>query len=163
MSALERAIAIAVEAHAGHPDKGGNPYILHPLRVMLALRTEEERMVGVLHDVCEDCAGWDFERLRSEGFSESAVVALASATKVEGESYEDFVLRAAGNTIGRNIKKADLIDNGDISRIAEPTKGDLERLARYARALELLHPPGQSSPPSTSSMKPLISRSNSAK
>ena len=64
---LERAIEIAVEAHKGAKDKGGNPYVLHPLRVMLSLRTEEERMVGVLHDVVED-SEWTFQQLVAEGF-----------------------------------------------------------------------------------------------
>ena len=54
MSTLERAIAIAATAHAGQKDKGGHPYILHPLRVMLALQKEDERIVAVLHDVVED-------------------------------------------------------------------------------------------------------------
>jgi len=58
---LEKAIKIAVEAHMGQVDKGGNPYILHPLRVMLSLNSEEERIVGVLHDVVEDCEGWTWE------------------------------------------------------------------------------------------------------
>ena len=70
MSTLERAIVIAAEAHAGMKDKGGAPYILHPLRMMLSVPSEEEQIVAVLHDVCEDCPGWTFERLRSEGFSE---------------------------------------------------------------------------------------------
>ena len=118
MSTLERAIAIAVEAHSGQIDKAGSPYMLHPLRVMLALRTNDERIVGVLHDVCEDCPGWDFDRLRREGFSETIIEALASVTKIKGENYEDFVLRAAGNAIGRHVKKADLVDNSDLSRIA---------------------------------------------
>jgi hypothetical protein len=65
---LEKAIKIAVEAHTGQVDKGGNPYILHPLRVMLSLDTVEERIVGVLHDVVEDCApdGYRWDR---HGFS----------------------------------------------------------------------------------------------
>jgi (p)ppGpp synthase/HD superfamily hydrolase len=138
MSTLERAIAIAVEAHTGQVDKAGLPYILHPLRVMLSLRTDDERIVGVLHDVCEDCPGWDFERLRTDGFSEIVIEALASVTKIEGERYEDFVIRAAQNTIGRRVKEADLIDNSDISRIAEPTQRDHDRLAKYARALALI-------------------------
>ena len=65
---LEKAIKIAVEAHTGQVDKGGNPYILHPLRVMLSRNTEEERIVGVLHDVVEDCEGWKWLRLQDEGF-----------------------------------------------------------------------------------------------
>ncbi len=138
MSTLERAIAIAVEAHVGQLDKAGTPYILHPLRVMLALSSNEERIVGVLHDVCEDCPGWDFDRLRREGFSEIVIDALRSVTKIEGESYDDFVLRASRNGIGKAVKIADLIDNSDISRILQPKERDHQRLAKYARALALL-------------------------
>ena len=78
---LEKAIKIAVEAHSGQVDKGGNPYILHPLRVMLFLDTEEERIVGVLHDVVEDCEGWSWERLKEEGCSEKIIEALQSVSK----------------------------------------------------------------------------------
>jgi len=138
MSTLERAIAIAVEAHAGQFDKAGTPYIIHPLRVMLSLKSNDERIVGVLHDVCEDCAGWDFDRLRREGFSEIVIDALRSVTKIEGESYDDFVVRASRNEIGKAVKIADLIDNSDVSRISEPTDRDRERLAKYARALAFL-------------------------
>ena len=56
MSTLEKAIAIAAEAHAGATDKAGAPYILHPLRVMLKVKSPDARIVAVLHDVVEDCA-----------------------------------------------------------------------------------------------------------
>ena len=68
MSTLERAIEIAIEAHRGQRDKAGNDYINHPLRVMAAGKTTNERIVGVLHDVVED-SDWSFERLMDEGFS----------------------------------------------------------------------------------------------
>ena len=61
MSDLHRAISIAVEAHQDQYDKGGHPYILHPLRVMNALKTTEEMIVGVLHDVVEDCSDKGFD------------------------------------------------------------------------------------------------------
>lgn len=138
MSTLERAIAIAVAAHAGQVDKAGIPYILHPLRVMLALPSNDARIVGVLHDVCEDCPGWDFDRLRREGFSETVIESLRAVTKIEGESYDDFIHRASQNTIGRSVKIADLTDNSDLSRIAEPTDRDRERIAKYSRALDIL-------------------------
>jgi (p)ppGpp synthase/HD superfamily hydrolase len=57
LSTLQRAIEIAVEAQKGQTDKAGAPYIMHPLRVMLSLKTEDERIVGVLHDVVEDSVG----------------------------------------------------------------------------------------------------------
>ena len=114
MSTLERAIVIAAEAHAGMTDKAGAPYILHPLRMMMDLTSAEDRIVAVLHDVCEDCPGWTFERLRGEGFSEEILAALDSVTKREGEPYEEFALRAAANPIGRRVKLADLRDNSDL-------------------------------------------------
>jgi len=138
MSTLERAIAIAAEAHAGQTDKAGAPYILHPLRMMMGLTSDEERIVAVLHDVCEDCPGWTFERLRGDGFSEEILAALDSVTKREGEAYEEFALRAAANPIGRRVKLADLRDNSDLSRITNPSVEDHERIAKYARAFELI-------------------------
>jgi (p)ppGpp synthase/HD superfamily hydrolase len=77
MSTLERAIIIAAEGHAGVKDKAGAPYILHPLRMMLRLSSPDERIVAVLHDVCEDCRGWTFDRLRDEGFSDEIKNKLA--------------------------------------------------------------------------------------
>ncbi len=138
MSTLERAIAIAAEAHAGQVDKAGAPYILHPLRVMMALSTPEERMVAVLHDVCEDCPGWDFDRLRAEGFPEAVIAGLQAVTRREGEDYESFVRRAARHPIGRRVKRADLADNSDLSRIAEPTEKDRARAEKYRRAIAAL-------------------------
>jgi (p)ppGpp synthase/HD superfamily hydrolase len=134
---LERAIAIAATAHAGQVDKGGAPYILHPLKVMLRMTTLEERIVAVLHDVVEDC-GVSLDDLRKEGFSEEVLTAIASVTKVPGESYEDFVDRAAQNPIGRAVKLADLEENSDLSRIASPGWEDLERIEKYRRAIARL-------------------------
>ena len=138
MSTVERAIAIAAEAHAGQVDKAGAPYILHPLRVLLKMTGTDARIVAVLHDVCEDCPGWDFERLRQEGFSEEILTSLDSVTKRDGESYEDFVHRAAADPVGRVVKIGDLEDNLDLSRIAKPTERDFERLSKYRLALERL-------------------------
>ena len=135
MSTLERAIAIAATAHAGQIDKAGAPYILHPLRVMLHVTTNAERIVAVLHDVVEDCEGWSFERLLGEGYAPEIIAGLKSVTKVEGEAYEDFVKRAAAHPIGRRVKMADLTDNSDLSRISTPTAKDHERIARYQKAI----------------------------
>ena len=56
MPTLEDAIRLALDVHRGQADKAGQPYILHPLRAMLALAGEDERIVGALHDVVEDSA-----------------------------------------------------------------------------------------------------------
>ena len=150
---LEKAIKIAVEAHTGQVDKGGNPYILHPLRVMLSLDTEEERIVGVLHDVVEDCEGWSWERLKEQGCSDKIIEALKSVSKTleeekqfkemddpdeKMEHYLQFIQRAKTNKIGRNVKAADIRDNLDISRIDDITDSDINRLNRYKKALSIL-------------------------
>ena len=134
---LERAIEIAVSAHKGQIDKAGAPYVLHPLRIMMSLATEEERIAGVLHDVVED-SDWTFERLQSEGFSEAILEALRSVTVVEGEAYEDFILRACENPVGRRVKIADVTDNMDLRRISEPTDRDMQRMKKYRKALTVL-------------------------
>jgi (p)ppGpp synthase/HD superfamily hydrolase len=137
MSSLERAVAIAAAAHQGQLDKAGKPYLLHPLRVMLSVSSNDARIVAVLHDVVEDTSATVGD-LRAEGFSETVLDALDSVTKREGEGYMDFVARAASNPIGREVKLADLADNCDLGRIASPTQRDHDRIAKYRTAQAFL-------------------------
>ena len=130
---LEDAIALAVEAHRGQRDKAGQTYILHPLRVMMRLETEMERMVAVLHDVVED-SPWTLERLRGLGYPEEVLGALDCLTKREGETYEAFIERLLPNPLARRVKRADLEDNMDVRRLPAVTAKDAERLARYRAA-----------------------------
>tara|TARA_B100001123_G_C14471495_1_gene694566 strand:+ start:72 stop:488 length:417 start_codon:yes stop_codon:yes gene_type:complete len=135
---LERAIEIAVTAHKGQKEKSGAPYILHPLRVMLSVESEEERIVGVLHDVVEDTP-WTFDQLRDEGFSEAILAALDTVTIRENEDYSTFISRSADNVIGRRVKIADLLDNMDLSRIPQPTEKDHKRMEKYTKAMAQLN------------------------
>jgi (p)ppGpp synthase/HD superfamily hydrolase len=152
MSTLTRAIVIAAEAHHRKVDKAGAPYILHPLRVMLEMDTDVERIVAVLHDVVEDCRPlWNFERLEDEGFSAEVIGALRAVTKLEGEEdpegsspeakrarYLKFIERAAADPIGRVVKRADLEDNCNLSRILNPGPKDHARVEKYREAIALL-------------------------
>ena len=134
---LEKAIQIAVEAHAGTKDKGGKAYILHPISVMMRVETEEEKIVAILHDVVED-TDWIFDALRKEGFSETVIEALETVTKYsEEEDYDDFIQRSLKNDIGRKVKIADLRENLDVTRIGELTEKDIERFNKYKRALSV--------------------------
>jgi (p)ppGpp synthase/HD superfamily hydrolase len=136
---LERAIEIAVLAHKGVYDKGGNPYILHPLRVMMSLMTEDEKIVGVLHDVVEDSDDWNFDKLKAEGFSNTVLDGLRSVTKFsEDEDYDAFIKRGLADNIGRAVKIADIRDNLDVTRIGELKDKDLQRLNKYKKALSIL-------------------------
>lgn len=137
MSTLERAIAIAAEAHAGQTDKGGAPYILHPLRVMLRARESGApiaAIAAVLHDVIEDCPDWPAGRLASAGFGETVLEALDALTRRAGEAYDDFIARCGANAIARIVKLADLEDNLDLSRIGNPSENDIARIERYVAA-----------------------------
>lgn len=137
MSTLGRAISICAQAHEGQVDKGGSPYVLHPLKVMLRLAHDQERIVAVLHDVVEDTAV-TLADLRNEGFSEAVVGAIDSLTKREGETYQAFIERAARDPIARRVKLADLAENSDLSRISEPSQKDLDRLEKYRKATDYL-------------------------
>jgi (p)ppGpp synthase/HD superfamily hydrolase len=134
-SPLERALALAVEAHEGHRTGGGRPYILHPLRVMARVETDAERIVAILHDTVEN--GGDrmsFARLRREGFAEEIVQAIDCLTRRDEEPYEDMIERIAPNTLARRVKLADLADNLDLLRQSELDQAEFEGLQMRLRA-----------------------------
>lgn len=137
MFSLERAIAIAAEAHAGQIDKGGQPYILHPLRVMLRVHSAKEQIVAVLHDVVED-SPFTLDRLAEEGLSAELLAALEALTKRPGETRIQAAYRAAANPIARAVKQADNAENSDLSRIPNPSSKDYERLEVYRQVRTIL-------------------------
>lgn len=138
MSTLQKAIEIATQAHKGQVDKAGNEYIGHPLRVMEMGRTEEEKIVGVLHDVVED-TDWTFEMLEAEGFSKEVIDALRCVTKVsENENYDDFIDRVKKNPLAVAVKINDLSDNMDIRRLPYLSDKDVKRLKKYLKAYKRL-------------------------
>lgn len=137
MATIERAIELAARAHAGQTDKGGHPYILHPLRLMLAVQGTEARIAAVLHDIIEDTPV-TFDDLRREGFAPEIVEAVRALTKFEGETRVEAATRIARNPIAREVKLADIADNMDLSRIPAPTPRDFERLEEYEAARRIL-------------------------
>ena len=134
---LQKAINIATEAHRGQVDKAGVPYIEHALRVMAAGVTEDEKIVGALHDVVEDTA-WTFEELAAEGFPLHIITALRHITKQPGEPYEKFIARVKKNPLATAVKLHDLTDNMDIRRLPYLSDKDIKRLKRYLKAYKRL-------------------------
>ena len=130
---LEDALALAARAHAGQLDKAGQPYILHPIRVMLRLPDAPARIVAILHDTVED-TDVTLEQLRTAGYPAEILSALDAVTRRDTESYEEFVQRSAQDPIGRRVKLADLADNMDLRRLPEVKDKDSDRLERYQRA-----------------------------
>jgi (p)ppGpp synthase/HD superfamily hydrolase len=135
-SPLEEAILLATTAHRGQVDKAGAPYILHPLRVMLAQTDDIRRIAAVLHDVVEDC-GIAPDMVRSR-FGDAVADAVAALTRNEDEDYDAFIARCAANPIARDVKRADIADNLDLSRLSTITDRDRARATKYQRALAQL-------------------------
>lgn len=136
---LDVAIGIARDAHAGQTDKGGAPYILHPLRVMGAVRSGYAKAAAVLHDVLED-SDWTVERLADAGIPTPVINAVFALTRIEGETYDDFIRRVATDALATEVKLADLEDNMNLTRIPHPTDEDRRRLRKYERAWSMLSP-----------------------
>lgn len=110
---LERAIEVALVAHAGQVDKNGEAYILHPLRVMLTVRSHsgsiEQQVAAVLHDVLEDCdVPDDFLEQR---FPSGVCNMVDALTHTEGEDYPSFLRRVALMPGALLVKEMDIRDN----------------------------------------------------
>lgn len=131
MATLERAIEIAYEAHAGQTRRDGKPYVSHPLAVKEALEADGEsvevQIIGVLHDVPEDCEDWPLERLAEEGFSETVLETLGLLKREKGEDYDEYAERIARHALARRVKTKDMKHNrGD-----NPTPEQKERYTRW--------------------------------
>jgi guanosine-3',5'-bis(diphosphate) 3'-pyrophosphohydrolase len=137
MGTLEKAIAIAAKAHEGQSDKAGEPYILHPIQVMLRVTGTEARIAAVLHDVVED-SDLTIEELRIEGFSETVLEAVEALTKRKDENRIEAAMRAAANEIARVVKLADNAENMNLGRISNPTEKDFARMEEYEKVREIL-------------------------
>ena len=134
---LEKAAMICVSKHAGQTDKAGQAYFQHPMRVALRCATTEQKIVALLHDTIEDTDVTPSYLLK-QGFSQTIVDAVLSVTKRDGESYEDFVRRAAENPIGRVVKLHDLEDNLDVYRLDHIDTAMAERFNKYLKAYNYL-------------------------
>lgn len=139
MNQLEKAIGIALHAHEGARDKAGQPYILHPLRLMLQMTTEDAMITAVLHDVVED-SDLTLDDSALAGFSPEVLQALALLTHADkAQPYLEYVRAIATNPLARAVKLADLQHNMDVRRLPpELSQADLERIAKYRQAWELL-------------------------
>jgi len=136
---LGRAIEIAVTAHAGQVDKGGKPYILHPLWVMNKVRHlgEDYMIVAVLHDVIED-SDWTYEQLVKEGFNQNVMYALYALTHTKEMDYDLYIKNISLCSIAKAVKLRDLEHNTKITRLKGLRKKDFDRLEKYHRAYTYL-------------------------
>ena len=131
---LDKMLLIATNAHHGQMDKGGNPYILHPLKVMHYLKSNDEELMCMAlgHDVIEDTSV-TYQDLRDQGISERVIAALRCLTKQPGQTLDEYKAAVFSNEDAMRVKLADLRHNSDIRRLKGVTEKDMERMAKYQR------------------------------
>ena len=129
---LASALHLATNAHNGQFDKAGNPYILHPLKVMHYLKSSDEELqcIALLHDVIEDTRVTYIE-LGEAGMSLRVIEAVQALTKQKGYSYANYKEQVMKNRDAMLVKLADLRHNTDIRRLKGVTEKDMQRMAKY--------------------------------
>ena len=133
MDLIEKSLKIALKAYAGQKDKAGKTYILHPLRLMNNVDTEEEMAIALLHDVIEDSDFTEHDLL-DKGIPSKVIEAVKCLSKLDGENYDDFIDRVLENELATKIKIVDIEDNINILRLSTVTDKDLRRIAKYHSA-----------------------------
>jgi (p)ppGpp synthase/HD superfamily hydrolase len=131
---LGHALVLATNAHAGQFDRGGKPYILHPLKVMHYLKSDDEELqcMALLHDVVEDTkTTWD--DLEAIGCTPRVIAGVKALTKLPGQTYDEYKARVFANGDAMLVKMADLRHNTDIRRLKGVTEKDIDRMAKYNR------------------------------
>ncbi len=129
---LDKMLVIATNAHHGQFDRGGRPYILHPLRVMSFLKTDDEELqcIALGHDVIED-TDVTYKDLRDAGISERVIEGIRVLTKVPGETYDEYKQRVFTSRDAMTVKLCDLRHNTDIRRLKGVSEKDIARMAKY--------------------------------
>ncbi len=129
---LGKMIHIAVTAHQGQFDKSGRPYVLHVLKVMELLDTDDEELqcIAVGHDLFEDTTV-TAAQLRTEGFPERVIEGIRGLTKMPGQSYDEYQAGVFSSTDRMLVKSADLTHNMDLKRLKGVRPKDIERAGRY--------------------------------
>lgn len=133
----KKAMKICFEAHKEQKDKSGLPYVFHPFHLAEQMKDELSTVAALLHDVVED-TNMTFENLEKEEFPNEVIEALKLLTHDKTVPYLEYVERVKENTIARNVKRADLAHNSDLTRLDVVTEKDLERTEKYKKALEIL-------------------------
>jgi len=131
-----KAMKIAYYAHHGQLDKSGVPYIYHPIHLAEQMKTEEECIVALLHDVVED-TNITFEELEKE-FPDKIIQALKLLTHDDSVPYMDYIRKLKYNPIAKNVKMADLAHNGDGARLDTMSEKDKLRNLKYIEAMKIL-------------------------
>ncbi len=127
------AYTMATNAHEGQIDKAGEPYIAHPIAV-----AEQVKHLGAPHQVvsCSTTPSRTpvstLDQIKG-AFGPAASEAVEALSRQEGETYLDFIRRAARNPVAATVKRADIEHN-----LSRPASLSASLEDRYRTALALL-------------------------
>lgn len=129
---LSKMLVLATNAHAGQTDKAGKPYILHCLKVMHYLKSEDEELMCIAlgHDIIEDTKV-TYVDLWSQGYSARIIEGIRALTKQRGQTYDEYKHQVFANKDAMRVKMCDLRHNSDIRRLKGITEKDVARIAKY--------------------------------
>ena len=129
---LAQMLHIATSAHHGQYDKGGAPYILHPLKVMHYIKSDDEELMCMAlgHDVIEDTSV-TYKDLRDAGISERVITGIRALTKQPGQTLDEYKESVFACEDAMRVKMADLRHNTDIRRLKGVSDKDIARMAKY--------------------------------
>jgi guanosine-3',5'-bis(diphosphate) 3'-pyrophosphohydrolase len=131
---LGKMLVLATTGHAGQFDKGGKPYILHPLAVMNILNTDDEELqcIALGHDLIEDTNA-TYQDLRDAGMTERVIDGIRRMTKQPGQTLDEYKAVIFESVDAMLVKQADLTHNSDIRRLKGVSEKDIQRMAKYHR------------------------------
>lgn len=137
---LNKMLVLVTTEFDGIFDKGGVPYVLHCLKVMHYLKSDDEELqcIALGHDLVEDRKNITYAYLRELGFSERIISGIASVTKVPGETHDEYMAKIMANSDGIRVKLADLRHNSDIRRLKGITAKDVARIEKYHKMYLIL-------------------------
>lgn len=133
------AMMIAYNAHHGQFDKGGVPYVFHPIHVAEQMQDEYSTCVALLHDVVEDTSV-SLEDL-AKYFPQEIVEAVGLLTHSKSVPYEQYVRKVKENPLAKVVKLADIAHNTDFSRLSDKYANEktiLRLQNKYEKALMIL-------------------------
>ena len=150
---FDAAYSLALFAHSGQKDKAGKSYILHAVRVSKILEQDPEYMAlgsssqsvalsaAFLHDVLEDTLVTE-EMLNDLLCPLEVIKIVVALTHRKNEPRMDYYRRVVeAGPLAVMVKRADILDNLDDSRLALLDEHTQERLRdKYTLALAAISP-----------------------
>lgn len=137
---LSKAIELAGTYHKNQFDKAGVPYILHCIKVMHYLKSNDEELncIAILHDILEDTVCSE-EELYQAGMTDRIVAGVIALTKSRDITTESYLNQIKKNIDAVRVKMCDLRHNSDIRRLKDVRQKDFERIVKYHKMFQELN------------------------